>query len=391
MSSANDEIPCASSPVADIELHCRDEELFMFLYKVNIGSPLPGNVITDVNPYIYAPSNLPVDVWYLLRAKENDDTGVGFWKVKGEACKLFSNSAINGWRTTLNFFEGQVPHERKTDWVMQKYWITQRAQSGKGKAKEASSLCRVFYGGEQALDHENQLIASLHSDTHIDLTQSMGPGTPADASHGSSSNPEVNKDDETEKVVATGTHPNLPVPNPPETDYLFGGDYLELLDLDNPASRSSSSDNSSCMTMSSDEYFDSIALLQDIEPEINQGSTRKDKDCKLSITASLKPDEVVMLPASQESYISIEGGKPHADKTDSPMRDNGHKNLDIQRAIRNQDENHLDEGSASNSHAVGASSGGHVASPDGEEKAAKRTRKKYLRNKYLCFVPYYFF
>lgn len=57
--------------------------------------------------------------------------------------------------------------------------------------QEASSLCRVFYGGEQALDHENQLIASLHSDTHIDLTLSIGPGTPADTSHGSSSNPEV--------------------------------------------------------------------------------------------------------------------------------------------------------------------------------------------------------
>lgn len=51
--------PPASSPVADIDFHCRDEELFMFLYKLTSGSPLPGNVITDVNPYIYAPSNLP--------------------------------------------------------------------------------------------------------------------------------------------------------------------------------------------------------------------------------------------------------------------------------------------------------------------------------------------
>ncbi|KAB5526795.1 hypothetical protein DKX38_020642 [Salix brachista] len=51
--------PPASSPVADIESLCRDEELFIFLDEVNNGSPLPGNVITDVNPYIYAPSNLP--------------------------------------------------------------------------------------------------------------------------------------------------------------------------------------------------------------------------------------------------------------------------------------------------------------------------------------------
>lgn len=382
--------PPASSPVADIDFHCRDEELFMFLYKLTSGSPLPGNVITDVNPYIYAPSNLPEDIWYLLRVKENDDTGLGFWKVKGEACKLFSNSAITGWRTTLEFFEGQVPHERKTDWLMQEYWITQKEHIEKRKAKEARSLCRVFLGGEQALDHENQLIASPHSDTHIDLTQSIGPGTLADTSHGSSSNPEVNKDDETENMVATGRPPNLPVANLPEIDCFSRGDYLELLDLDNPASRSSSSDNSSCMTMSSDEYFDSIALLRDLESESNQALAQKDKDCKLSVTASLRPDEVVVLPASQGSYISNEGGKPHAVETDSSINGNGHRDLDIQRAVRNQGANHWGEGPSSNIHAVGASSGGHVASPDEEEKAARRRRKK-SKKKYLCFVPFYFF
>lgn len=113
----------------------------------------------------------------------------------------------------------------------------------------------------------------------------------------------MNKDDETENMVATGRPPNLPDANLPEIDCFSRGDYLELLDLDNPASRSSSSDNSSCMTMSSDEYFDSIALLRDLESESNQALAQKDKDCKLSVTASLRPDEVVVLPAYHGTSI----------------------------------------------------------------------------------------
>lgn len=56
--------------------------------------------------------------------------------------------------------------------------------------------------------------------------------------------------------------------NPPENDPIPGGDFLELWDLVPPGSPSSS-DNSSCVTMSSDECFDSLALLQDLERETN--------------------------------------------------------------------------------------------------------------------------
>lgn len=93
---------------------------------------------------------------------------------------------------------------------------------------------------------------------------------------------------------------------------------------------------------------------------------------------------------STGSYISNEGGKPHAVETDSSINGNGHRDLDIQQAVRNQGANHWGEGPSSNFHAVGASSGGHVASPDEEEKAARRRRKK-SKKKYLCFVPFYFF
>lgn len=78
-----------------------------------------------------------------------------------------------------------------------------------------------------------------------------------------------------------------------------GDDFLELLDLDDPVSPyldnpALSSSNSSCLSISSGECFDSLALLQDLEPENSQ----KDAGCKFSVSASHKPNEVVMLPAT---------------------------------------------------------------------------------------------
>ncbi|XWS14617.1 hypothetical protein CRYUN_Cryun35bG0024600 [Craigia yunnanensis] len=49
--------------------------------------------------------------------------------------------------------------------------------------------------------------------------------------------------------------------------FFSGGDFLELQDLDNPA-YSSSSENSSDMSISLDECFDSMAFLQDLEDPI---------------------------------------------------------------------------------------------------------------------------
>lgn len=69
-------------------------------------------------------------------------------------------------------------------------------------------------------------------------------------------------------------------------------DFLELRDLDIPQSPSSSSDNSSCMTMSSDACFDTLALLQDIDAEQLQEAEQKDSHAKLSVS-TVKPSNVV--------------------------------------------------------------------------------------------------
>ncbi|KAJ4836436.1 hypothetical protein Tsubulata_034161 [Turnera subulata] len=260
--------PPTTSPLADIDFDCTFEKLFLSLEKLNQGCPPPRNVITYVNPYNHYPSTLPDGIWYFVHSKENNGMELGFWKAKDEACKIFSNSILTGWRTTLEFFKGKVPHEQKTDWMMEEYWITHKALGGNSKAKVDSSLCRVFLSAQQGLDHKLQ--QKMTSSKIVEepcpfLTESIVPKAHSGMSNGSTSKPEVGIDEAAREMAVTGGPSNHLVENLPEVDYFSGGDYLELLDLVNPASPSSSSDNSSCLTMSSDEYFDSLALLRDIE------------------------------------------------------------------------------------------------------------------------------
>lgn len=81
-----------------------------------------------------------------------------------------------------------------------------------------------------------------------------------------------------------------------ESECISRGDFLELNDLEDPLSNSSSSQNSSCTSKSSDEYFDSSAFLRDIEADENkkfqgQSSSRYD------FITSAEPSVVTLQPA----------------------------------------------------------------------------------------------
>lgn len=84
---------------------------------------------------------------------------------------------------------------------------------------------------------------------------------------------------------------------PPEMDYSAEGDFLELLDLDIPTSPSSS-ENSSCLTMSSDEDFDTMDVLCDVEHGINHDRAQRDAACIHSSAPSRLKKEVVHPVAS---------------------------------------------------------------------------------------------
>lgn len=101
------------------------------------------------------------EIWYLIRLEESKGTGEGTWEPSGEPICIFSNNSIRGWRTTLEFFEGQAPHSRKkTEWIMQEFNITPnelRKNIHESEEQENSMLCRVFRNREDLTDQDKKL------------------------------------------------------------------------------------------------------------------------------------------------------------------------------------------------------------------------------------------
>ncbi|KAJ8762120.1 hypothetical protein K2173_007270 [Erythroxylum novogranatense] len=357
--------PPAAPPITETEFDCRDGKIFMSLRKLDRGSPPPDTVISDVNPFHYEPVNVPENIWLWNKTEGNGSTLLGRWKVKGEACKLFSNSILTGWKTTFEYFEGPVSDERKTNWLLEKYWITQKEVVENNKEKQASSLCRIYRGGKEITELGNQTGTSICTVTEgrtrlQHLVPQMNDNV---TDKGSTSKREVVRNDETTNLALAQSLVNDVFEIPPEIDYL---DYIEMEDFVNPVSRSSSSDNSSCLSSSSHEYFDPVELLRELEKGSNQ-NLAKDGGCKLSVTASVRPDELIMLPTSPETFIRVEENVPTKSETSIKGLDNKHSSSNLQEA--------------------GTSSGNNTEPREGKRLPSAKGKKK-MPKKYLCFMPF---
>ncbi|KAK1427348.1 hypothetical protein QVD17_16031 [Tagetes erecta] len=321
---------CSSSciPIADENDYWTDEAIFMSLYSFKRGKSLPSNVTSDVNPYQYRPSDLPADLWYLWSGIKSD-AECGFWKETGEACETFSNSAIIGSRTTLQFYEGRASQGRKTDWVMQEYRITEKCDNN---TKDLRALFRVFLADEHKPPSGLCIAANIDVKNSIYLAQ---------------------KTVSTRELVGNTMENKTGLPEPvleqsSEMDCILRGDYFELNDLNDPGSRSSSSANSTCLSMTSDEYFDSMGLLQEIENDIKYSSA------DFNLSAPLRSTEVIIRPASSASLINEQDSKSQGQETST-----GCKSLSIS-------EN---------------------TSKEGKMERVNRVKKRKMM-KYLCFLAF---
>ncbi|XP_059636406.1 NAC domain-containing protein 96-like [Cornus florida] len=300
--------PPAVSP-ADIAVYWTDAGLILSLEEIIRGCPLPGNVFADVNPYQCMPSDLPDGIWYLIRSEEKKDAEFGFWRTKGEACVIFTNSSIAGWRTTLEFYEGRAPLGQKTNWVMQEYWITHKGACESSKPKESISLCRVFLCDGQSPKHETRDKkggVENAGGNHFNSIPSAVPNADNYSGEGHISKSQVKSRDGTRRSLTVGERlQELPLENLAEDDYILRGDFLELDDLAGPESPSSSSDNSSCLSFFSDERFDSSSLLQQLDDEVNQELQGKNANFQFSVSASIsRPNKMLMRPPTLGSLIS---------------------------------------------------------------------------------------
>lgn len=104
-------------------------------------------------------------------------------------------------------------------------------------------------------------------------------------------------DNDTGSPLIERRSPNPFLENAFETDCVLMGDYFELNNLIDPGSRSSSSANSSCLTMTSEEYFDSMALLQELDYAIAD-QEMKDSNVNFNLSAPIQSKQVLIHPAT---------------------------------------------------------------------------------------------
>ncbi|CAK9155464.1 unnamed protein product [Ilex paraguariensis] len=276
---------------------------------------------------------------------------------------------------------------------MQEYKITPKELCHNVKKKDSKSLCRVFHTGRQSPNIE---MHPKHGSTAFD-GRNLPHSTPltipkADGSTGPGSRSECQvkkSDEETGLLTVAERFTDPPAENLHELDCILGGDYLELHDLANPNSPSSSSDNSSCLSLTSEECFDTLALLQDLEDGNNKDLPKKDSSFKLNVSASVRPNEVVMPPATLGSLISGCGSKLPVERTQSVSAS---KEKFIERrvpehaAVKRLKANHINGGTSNFSNVAESSSTAKPVSEGQTEPVVVRMKK--LKKKYLCFMPF---
>ncbi|XP_073032936.1 uncharacterized protein [Primulina eburnea] len=279
-----------SSP-DEIGFYWTDEQIFLFLDGYTPGVCLPKNVLADSIPYLYWPADLPEGIWYLVQSNEKKESVLGFWKLKGQACGIYSNSVINGWRSTLEYYEGEAPHAQRTDWVMQEYSITQKELlSEKNNPEEFTLLCRVFHcNGNQINETYTEGCKNTVELQDVSSRASNIPKTDNNLKQDSKSESKANS---SPQEIA-------------DFKCFLREDFLELNDLEGPASHSSSSQNSSCPSKLSDECFDSLALLRELDQEGDIADAEgKNLISGYSISTSVKSNDVIFVPPTSGSIFT---------------------------------------------------------------------------------------
>ncbi|KAK9054356.1 hypothetical protein SSX86_025434 [Deinandra increscens subsp. villosa] len=334
-------VPCA----VELGEYSTDEAVFKCLRRLKGGCALPLNVLSDVDPYQFTPSNLRADMWYFWSGLKTDNAN-GFWRSMGEASEMYSNSLFIGLRNTLQFYEGQASDGQKTNLMMQEYTTTDKYCD----KPDPRALYRVFLmdassSGSGRLSESKLMVKSLDN--------MAGQSAIADQS-------------QDQPLAVANQSPDLLL-----GDYVSRGDYLELDDLAIPLSRTTSAD-SSCMTRSvtSEDFFDSDALLCELgDANVDHGSR-----IKLNLSASAKLKEVIVPPATLGSF----------DKESKPCTGQTSK----KNPTSESEPGHLCNGNTSNDVDESSSSSGSEGSSKEERKDRVNRTKKRKMMKYLCFLAF---
>nr|XP_043616733.1 protein NTM1-like 9 [Erigeron canadensis] len=376
--------PPASIPLADVlDEYSTDEVVFKSLMQFKSGYSLPLNVLSDVDPYQFPPSNLPDNMWYFC-SSSNVDADNGYWRSTGDACEIYSTPVIIGLRKTLQFYKGRAPVGQKTNWMMQEYTTTEKC--GSKQDQDPRALYRVFLvdeGSRGTLFKSELLEENMDGVAEPSAKSDLAPNPdqPSAVADRTLESPSAIADRSPElpsAMVDRGPDSPSGMVNQfldlPIGEYI--GDFLELDDLAIPLSRSTSSADSSCMTtsMCSEDLFDSDALMRELDDTADQEN--QDSRVKLNLSIPSKLKEVVMQPTALESIDSIEESKPSTGQT---SRDP---------TPPNEPEDRWNEGTSNGVNTSAEASSSSEGSSNEERKDHARRTKKRKMMKYLCFLAF---
>ncbi|XP_049362869.1 uncharacterized protein LOC125827609 [Solanum verrucosum] len=354
-----------------------DEEIFLVLNQINRGSPIPDDLIED-NPYKYDPSNLPDGAWFLVRKTEEKSTEYGLWRVKDSACEIFANSDISGWRTTFEFFLVQASIEQKTVCIMHEYKVTPKGQHDLTKSQVIFNELMVWLNILQ--DEVRHLLG------YVILIPSVNPDTSGNDGQRSIAEPQVNRQIEgAGSSLVDKSIDQFVDDKEAEIDCIIRGDYLELDDLIDGASHdSSSSENTSRQSFASDEFFNSRALLAELDDEKKEDLSGKGSTSNHSIMMCQIANDVVVQPGPLGFLIKGSDAKaketqqaPDNDK--SKCQDQAAKKLKAERT---------DEGPSHARRATTSSSSSNSSSDEPGRAARREAKRSKKLMKFLCFMPF---
>ncbi|URE27176.1 Myosin N-terminal SH3-like domain [Musa troglodytarum] len=322
-----------SVPVG-IDIHSPDEELVLFLDQRKPGDATPGNVVTEVNPFNVEPWNSPENIWYLYHSgaprspngnSEMKVTRSGYWKPTNDL-KIYTSTCAIGRKMTLEFYRGKEPFGERTGWVMYEYQAEQHMSNGYNSSKKNyGSLCRVFLQTDRRTNQTEQFFSASAGDSGGEYIERMlltllEKEDGDSSSRISANNSQTVAEKGQEQSALSSRRPDEPLPGN-SNENMFGtcdfsnGEFLEINDLCCPEKPSASSDNSSLMSVNSDEFFDTDALLRDIENDHGLGVEEELTYHRFSISAPTKSSQVVVRPSppgsiNRSADLVIEDSNP---------------------------------------------------------------------------------
>ncbi|KAK3424767.1 hypothetical protein EUGRSUZ_F01537 [Eucalyptus grandis] len=375
--------PPAVAPLFDIKNISSNEELFKFMFCMARADFFPANVITDVNPFNCLPETLPAEnTWYFTNSMENRGAEGGFWMPRGEPREIFGDAFINGWEETHEFYEGRGPKVEKTNWLMLEYYMTSKVSGAALSAKDAKSLCKVFRSSSSPLSDskmlQNAAGTEFRRENYLYFLPPDNFNIPTKQCV--TNQMQVNTTSRNIMRRASSFSPSHPIESLPELDHIDSGDYLELLDLDIPQSSSSRSDNSSCMTMSSDEIFDYLVAILDSEAESGDHVEHRDAD-GIVVQAAISG-----LPIEERSSQNARDGKP-VNRDGSPPLTLASQSRQLSDSSQTPSADGRNKTDGSSQSSDGLNSGRAPSPGPGGRRKTDGAFKK-LRKKYLCFMPF---